>query len=116
MRHDEPDESHQAADRHRVRTWVLLLASLSVAGAVAISGLVGFVGLIVPHVLKLALGPDQRLLIPASALGGAAFLLLSDLGARLLFRVFNDTVPVGVVTALLGGPFFLILLRRRELA
>jgi iron complex transport system permease protein len=95
--------------------WILLLASsLSVAGAVALSGLIGFVGLIVPHLLKLWLGPDQRLLIPASALAGAAFLMLSDLVARLLFVAFPQVQPVGVVTALLGGPFFLFLLRRSD--
>jgi iron complex transport system permease protein len=96
------------------RAAVLLLASLSVAAAVALSGLIGFVGLIVPHVLKLLLGPDQRLLVPASALGGAGFLLLSDVGARLFFRVIHETLPVGVVTALVGAPFFLALLRKRE--
>lgn len=99
----------------RTRRLLLLAASLSVAGAVAMSGMVGFVGLIVPHLLRLWLGPDQRLLIPCSAIGGAAFLMLSDLVARLLFPVFHQELPVGVVTALLGGPFFLVLLRRREL-
>jgi iron complex transport system permease protein len=98
------------------RVAILLLSSLSVAAAVALSGLIGFVGLIVPHVLRLLLGPDQRLLVPASALGGAVFLLLSDTAARLLFRVIHETMPVGVVTALVGGPFFLVLLRRREAA
>ncbi len=96
----------------RARTVVLLAASLSVAGAVALSGLVGFVGLIVPHLLRLLLGPDQRLLVPASALGGAAFLVLSDLLTRLLFPLFHAELPVGVVTAVLGGPLFLFLLRR----
>lgn len=98
----------------RTRAWLLLAASLSVAGAVALSGLVGFVGLIVPHVLRLWLGPDVRLLLPASTIGGAAFLVLSDLAARLLFPVFHAEAPVGVLTALLGGPFFLVLLHRRE--
>jgi iron complex transport system permease protein len=98
----------------RTRVLVLVAASLSVAGAVALSGLVGFVGLIVPHVLRLWLGPDQRLLLPASALGGAAFLVLSDLLTRLLFPVFHAELPVGVVTAVLGGPLFLWLLQRDE--
>jgi iron complex transport system permease protein len=100
----------------RTRAILLLAASLSVAGAVALSGLVGFVGLIVPHVLRLWLGPDQRLLLPASALGGAAFLVLSDLGARLLFPLFQAEPPVGVLTAMIGGPLFLLLLHRRERA
>lgn len=92
---------------------LLAAASASVAGAVALSGLVSFVGLIVPHLLRLVLGPDQRLLVPLSALGGAAFLCLADLLARLAFPVFGAEPPVGVVTALLGGPLFLWLLRRR---
>jgi iron complex transport system permease protein len=100
----------------RTRAAVLLLTSLSVAAAVALSGLIGFVGLVVPHVLRLILGPDQRLLVPASALGGAGFLLLADACARLFFRVIHETLPVGVVTALVGAPFFLILLRRPEAA
>jgi iron complex transport system permease protein len=98
----------------RTRAGLLLAASLSVAAAVSVSGLVGFVGLIVPPGLRVGLGPDQRFLLPASALGGATFLLLSDLGARLLFRVFHTEPPVGAITALLGGPFFLLLLYRRE--
>lgn len=97
----------------QTRLLLLVASSLSVAGAVAVSGLVGFVGLIVPHLLRLWLGPDQRLLLPASAIGGAAFLLLSDLAARLLFGALHAEPPVGVITALLGGPFFLLLLRRR---
>nr|WP_171818876.1 iron ABC transporter permease [Pyxidicoccus fallax] len=95
------------------RRWLLLASSVSVAGAVALTGLIGFVGLIVPHLLRLAFGPDQRLLVPLSALGGASFLMLSDLLARLAFPLFNQDLPVGVVTALLGGPLFLVLLRRR---
>ncbi|MBI3181313.1 MAG: iron ABC transporter permease [Myxococcales bacterium] len=98
----------------RTRTFLLVASSLSVAVAVALAGLVGFVGLIVPHLLRMWLGPDQRLLVPASAVGGAAFLMLSDLFARLLFNVFGGEPPVGAITALLGGPFFLFLLRREE--
>src|SRR5262249_31169434 len=98
----------------RTRALVLLAASLSVAGAVALAGLVGFVGLIVPHLLRLWLGPDQRLLVPASALGGAAFLVLADAATPMLFPVFHAEPPVGVVTAVLGGPLFVWLLNRRE--
>ena len=75
--------------------------------AVAISGTIGFVGLVVPHLLRLATGPDHRLLLPASILYGAALLALADLGARLA-----GGIPVGIVTALLGAPFFIWLLRR----
>jgi len=66
----------------------------------------------VPHLLRLTFGPDQRLLVPLSALGGAAFLLLSDLLARLAYSSFGQEVPVGAITALLGGPLFLVMLNR----
>lgn len=95
------------------RRMLLIATSASVGGAVALSGMVGFVGLLVPHVLRRLLGPDQRLLLPASILGGAAFLALADLGARLLFPWTGTELPVGVLTALLGGPFFLFQLRQR---
>lgn len=98
----------------RTRLLLLLAASLAVSVSVALAGLVGFVGLIVPHLLRLWLGPDQRLLLPASALGGALFLLLADLAARLLFTVFGGEPPVGAVTALMGGPFFLGLLVKQH--
>ncbi|MGQ0504129.1 MAG: FecCD family ABC transporter permease [Myxococcaceae bacterium] len=103
-------------DVARTRLWLLLLASLAVAAAVALAGLVGFVGLIVPHLLRLWLGPDQRLLVPASALGGAAFLVLADLLARSLYESFEAVPPVGVVTAFIGGPcfFWLLWVRHRE--
>nr|WP_317987878.1 iron ABC transporter permease [Hyalangium gracile] len=97
----------------RTRRLLLLATSASVAGAVALTGLIGFVGLIVPHVLRLAFGPDQRLLVPLSALGGAAFLVLADLLARVSFAFFGSEPPVGVITALLGGPLFIALLYRR---
>jgi iron complex transport system permease protein len=73
--------------------------------------MIGFVGLVVPHVLRLLLGPDHRLLLPSAFFGGAAFLVLADLFSRTLMA--PNELPVGVVTALVGGPFFLYLLRRR---
>jgi iron complex transport system permease protein len=92
-------------------TWVVVgAASLVTAAAVAFSGIVGFVGLIVPHTLRLAVGPDHRLLVPTSALGGAAFLVVADACAR---SALATPLPVGVVTALAGGPFFLVLLHRQ---
>lgn len=109
----DEDAASLGVDVVRTRRVLLLAASLSVSAAVALSGLVGFVGLLVPHLARLALGPDQRLLLPASALLGAAFLVLADLGARVLFRVFHTEPPVGVITALLGGPAFLVLLLQR---
>lgn len=109
----DEDAASLGVDVSRTRTMLLIAASVSVSAAVSLSGLVGFVGLLVPHLARLALGPDQRLLLPASALIGAAFLVLADLGARVLFRVFHTEPPVGVITALLGGPVFLLLLVRR---
>ncbi len=94
----------------RTRRAVFLAASLLVGAAVAVSGMIGFVGLIVPHLLRLVLGPDHRLIVPASFLGGAAFLVWADTLARTALAPVE--LPVGVVTALAGGPFFLFLLRR----
>jgi iron complex transport system permease protein len=94
-------------DVRRERATLLGLASLATAAAVAISGLIGFVGLVVPHVVRLIVGPNARLVVPLSALGGAVLLALADLVARLL-----GEIPVGVVTAAIGAPFFLYLLRR----
>ena len=76
------------------------------------AGLVGFVGLVVPHALRLVLGPDHRLLVPASALAGAAFLVVCDTLARSVLG--GRELPVGALTALAGGPFFLVLLRRTQ--
>ena len=95
----------------RTRRAVFLAASLLVGAAVSVSGMIGFVGLIVPHLLRPVLGPDQRLLLPASFLGGAIFLAWADTLARTVLGPVE--LPVGVVTALTGGPFFLYLLRRQ---
>ena len=94
------------------RTKRILLAGSSVitAAAVAVSGVIGFVGLIVPHMMRLVVGPDHRILLPTSALAGAVFLVATDTVARM----GPSEVPVGIVTAALGAPFFLYLLRRRE--
>ncbi len=98
----------------RSRGIVFLAASLATGAAVALAGMVGFVGLIVPHLLRRALGPDHRVLVPASALFGAAFLVAADAAARLAFLPLGSEPPVGALTALLGGPLFLWLLRRAE--
>jgi iron complex transport system permease protein len=86
-------------------------ASLLAAGAVAVSGVIGFVGLVVPHVARMLWGSGHRALLPSAALLGASFLVLTDLAARLVVR--PTELPIGVVTALLGVPFFVWLLRRR---
>ena len=99
-----------AVEAHR--RWLLLATSLMVGAAVAVSGLIGFVGLIVPHSLRLVIGSDHRLLIPASALTGAGFLVLCDTAARTILD--GRELPVGAVTALVGGPLFIFLLRRAQ--
>lgn len=88
----------------------MAVAALLTAVAVTLSGLVGFVGLLVPHALRLLAGPSHQLLLPAAALGGAAFLVLADLLARTLLAPVE--LPVGVLTALVGGPVFLLLLKQ----
>jgi len=95
-----------------VRVGLLVLVSVTTASAVCISGPIGFIGLIVPHILRLLLGPDHRLLLPASALGGACFLVACDLVARLVLPL--QEVNVGIVTALLGAPYFVFVLLRSE--
>lgn len=108
----EESAAQLGVDVRRLRRVILVGTSLMVGAAVAAAGLVGFVGLIVPHVLRLALGPDHRLLVPASALAGAAFLVLCDTAARTLLP--GRELPVGAITALAGGPLFLVLLRRQR--
>ncbi len=105
--------SHLGVDVVRVRRRVLLATALLIGASVAVSGLIGFVGLMIPHLLRLLIGADHRVLVPASALLGAAFLMLADTLARTLLAPTER--PVGALTALVGGPLFLILLRR-ELA
>lgn len=85
-------------------------ASLGTAAAVAVSGLIGFVGIIVPHTIRLVVGPSYRLVLPLSVAFGAAFLILSDLLGRTV--VAPAEIPIGVVTAFFGAPFFLFILRR----
>jgi iron complex transport system permease protein len=94
----------------RFKLVVLAFGSLLTAAAVAVVGLVGFVGLMVPHMVRLVLGPDHRALYPASLLTGSIVLVLADLVARTIIAPVE--IPVGIVTAILGGPFFVWLLVR----
>jgi iron complex transport system permease protein len=96
----------------RFKRLMLGVGSLLTAAAVSVAGLIGFVGLMTPHILRLVIGSDHRRLLPASVLGGAAFMVLADLAARTV--VSPQEIPVGAVTAVLGGPFFLYLLRRER--
>ena len=93
----------------RVRRIVVLAATLATAAAVSVSGLIGFVGIIVPHTVRLLTGWSYRVIMPLSLLYGASFLILADLGARTL--VAPGELPIGVLTAFLGAPFFVLVLR-----
>ena len=99
-------------DSQRTRRNLMIVAALTTAAAVAFSGLIGFVGLMVPHIMRLLVGPDHRRLLPASALFGALLLLLADTVARTVMA--PSEIPVGIITAAVGGPFFLYLLRTRK--
>lgn len=101
-------------DVGRTRKILFVAASLLTGAGVAVAGPIGFVGILVPHTLRLLLGPDHRLLLPAAALGGALFLVLCDTVTRLAFLWLGSEPSVGVFTALMGGPFFLVLLWRRR--
>jgi iron complex transport system permease protein len=105
------NEAHSLGiEVERSKRVLLALSSILTAGAVAVSGVIGFVGLIVPHVMRLLVGPDHRILLPTSALAGSVFLVAADT----LARSGPAELPVGIVTAAVGAPFFLYLLRRRE--
>ena len=97
----------------RLRIVTFAAASLITGASVALSGPIGFVGLICPHLLRMVLGPDHRRLVPAALFFGAAFLVLADLAACLWEGAGNRALPVGVLTAMCGGPFFIYLLRTR---
>ena len=101
---------HMGVSTERVRVSVIVLSALLTGAAVSVAGIIGFVGLVIPHVIRLITGPDHRFLLPASVLGGAIALLLADLVARTV--VVPAELPLGVVTAMIGGPFFLWLVHR----
>lgn len=96
----------------KLKKIMLICASLITAAAVSISGIIGFVGLIIPHITRILVGPDHRVLIPSSALVGAIVLILCDTVARTIMSPAE--IPVGIITALLGGPFFIYLLLRKR--
>lgn len=97
-----------------IRLMLILLSSFLAGTAVSVGGLIGFVGLVVPHMIRLLIGEDYRFLLPLSMLGGAALVVYADTAARTLFDPIE--LPVGILLACLGAPFFLYLLRRRRMA
>ena len=100
------------ADVEKIKRVIITSAALLTGGAVAVSGTIGFVGLVVPHIVRLIIGPKHRILLPAAALTGAAFLILTDIVARTLLR--PEEIRLGIVTAVFGAPFFLYLLLRQQ--
>jgi len=107
----EAEAAHLGVNIETLKRRLLLLVALATATTVALAGMIGFIGLIAPHLLRLVFGPGHRLLLPASALLGASLLVIADTAARSLFAPLE--VPVGVLTALVGVPLFLSLLRAR---
>ena len=108
----ESEARHLGIDVQRVKRRLILLTALGVGISVALAGLVGFVGLIIPHMVRLAIGPDHRWLVPASALAGATLLVIADSLARIV--VIPAELPTGILTALLGAPFFVALLLQQR--
>ncbi len=106
----ETEARHLGIEVEQVKRAAILLSALATGTAVALVGPIGFIGLIVPHIVRLIAGPDHRLLLPACALGGASLLVLADLVARTMAAPAE--VPVGLITACAGGPFFLALILR----
>ena len=107
----EAEAFHLGLNVQRLKAMVIVLVALAVGASVACAGVIGFVGIVVPHVLRLVVGPDHRLLLPLSALLGGTLLIAADIVARLV--VAPSELPIGTVTAAIGAPFFLWLLLRR---
>lgn len=108
----EEQALHLGVDTERLKKIMLASATLITAAAVSISGIIGFIGLIIPHIARILVGPDHRILIPSSALAGAIVLILCDTIARTIVRPME--LPVGIITSLLGCPFFIYLIRKRK--
>jgi iron complex transport system permease protein len=112
----EETAHHLGVNVERSKQILLVLASLTTAAAVSISGLIGFVGLMIPHLTRLLIGPDHRILLPTSTVVGAIYLVICDDIARVIQTPFLSTgeFPVGIITMLFGGPFFIFLLKRKK--
>ena len=108
----EAEAYHSGVPVEKVKMTIVLLSALAVGTSVAFAGIIGFIGLIIPHIVRISFSSDQRLVLPASALGGACLLLLSDMLARTV--VAPAELPIGVITAAIGAPFFIYLLRSTQ--
>jgi iron complex transport system permease protein len=108
----EETAQHLGVDVEKVKKLLLIFGSLVTAAAVSVSGLIGFMGLIIPHMTRIVIGPDHRILLLTSVIVGATFLIVCDAVARVI--VSPVELPVGVITALSGGPFFIYLLHKKK--
>jgi iron complex transport system permease protein len=108
----EDTAQHLGVNTEKTKKILLSIGSIMTAAAVSISGLIGFVGLMIPHITRLIIGPDHRLLLPTSAILGAIYLIACDSLARSIGGATE--IPVGIITALAGGPFLIFLLRRNK--
>ncbi|MBC7103220.1 MAG: iron ABC transporter permease, partial [Parvibaculum sp.] len=108
----EREALHLGVPVHRLKHTVMIAGALAVGSCVAVSGVIGFVGIVVPHVVRMLAGPDHRIVLPGSVLAGAALLLAADSFARVV--VAPAELPIGLVTAAIGSPFFLWLLINRK--
>lgn len=108
------DESAESlgVDVERIKIYILLSGTFMTSIVVSVSGIIGFVGLIIPHIVRLLIGPDHRILLPSSALIGGIFMIFADTLARMIISPVE--IPVGIITALFGGPFFIYLLRKKK--
>ena len=100
-------------DVRKTRLFVLVISTIIVAAAVSFTGVIGFIGLVIPHILRILLGPDNRVIMPLSMFAGASFVLICDYLSRILIPTYG-TLPIGVVTALIGAPVFIYLLIRKK--
>jgi iron complex transport system permease protein len=108
----EETAQYRGLDTQKVQKLLLVFASLITGVAVAFTGVIGFVGLIIPHLIRLITGPDHRILLPTSSMIGASFLIVADVVAKTI--IYPTELPVGIITALCGTPFFLYLLRKQR--
>jgi iron complex transport system permease protein len=110
----EDTAQHLGVNTERTKKILLAIGAMMTAAAVSVSGLIGFVGLMIPHITRIIMGPDHRLLLPASVIIGAIFLIVCDAVARILTGAAE--LPVGAITAIAGGPFFIFLLRKKKMS
>ncbi|MEM7401334.1 MAG: iron ABC transporter permease [Pseudomonadota bacterium] len=109
----EADAFHLGFNVQRLKQILILFGAASVGAAVALTGVIGFIGLVIPHIVRLLIGADNRYVLPGSAIAGAGLILLADLLARIIVQ--PTEMPIGIITSILGAPFFLYLLRKRNL-